>query len=87
MKKQINSTINAHLPRGACYLLLLLAVCAIPLPWRNKDRSSREKLLIRQLSDSPLPSASHIRQQSKTFTGVTGSGQTRTPAQSRRWIR
>jgi len=30
MKKQINSTINAQLPRGACYLLLLLAVCAIP---------------------------------------------------------
>src|SRR5437762_8890389 len=30
MKKQINSTINAQLPRGACYLLPLLAVCAIP---------------------------------------------------------
>src|SRR5256885_145903 len=30
MKKQINSTINAQLPRGAYYLLLLLAVCAIP---------------------------------------------------------
>src|SRR5438552_18845784 len=30
MKKQINSTINAQLLRGACYLLLLLAVCAIP---------------------------------------------------------
>src|SRR6266700_4116081 len=30
MKKQINSTINAQLPRGAYYLLLLLAVCPIP---------------------------------------------------------
>src|SRR6266705_2043532 len=30
MKKQINSTINAQLPRGACYLLLLLVACAIP---------------------------------------------------------
>src|SRR6266581_880924 len=30
MKKQINSIIDAQLPRGACYLLLLLAVCAIP---------------------------------------------------------
>ena len=30
MKKQINPTIKAHLVRGAFYLLLLLAVCAIP---------------------------------------------------------
>ena len=30
MKKQINPTIKAHLIRGAFYLLLLLAVCAIP---------------------------------------------------------
>ena len=30
MKKQIDPTIKAHLIRGAFYLLLLLAVCAIP---------------------------------------------------------
>jgi N-acetylneuraminic acid mutarotase len=30
MKKQINPTIKAHLLRGAFYLLVLLAVCAIP---------------------------------------------------------
>ena len=30
MKKQINPAIKAHLIRGAFYLLLLLAVCAIP---------------------------------------------------------
>src|SRR5215475_14010675 len=30
MKKQINPTIKAHLLRSAFYLLLLLAVCAIP---------------------------------------------------------
>jgi hypothetical protein len=30
MKKQTNSTIKAHLIRGAFYLLLLVAVCAIP---------------------------------------------------------
>ncbi|MEO8329650.1 MAG: hypothetical protein ABI586_06575, partial [Candidatus Nanopelagicales bacterium] len=30
MKKQTNSTIKAHLLRGACYLLLLLAVCSVP---------------------------------------------------------
>jgi Kelch motif protein len=31
MKKQLHPTIKAHLIRGAFYLLLLLAVCAIPL--------------------------------------------------------
>src|SRR4029078_10886312 len=30
MKKQLNPTIKAHLIRSALYLLLLLAVCAIP---------------------------------------------------------
>src|SRR5215470_20354766 len=30
MKRQINSIINAERPRATCYLLLLLAVCAIP---------------------------------------------------------
>src|SRR6516165_10204114 len=30
MKKQINPTIKAHLIRGTFYLLLLLAICAIP---------------------------------------------------------
>ena len=50
MKKQINPTIKAHLIRGAFYLLLLLAVCAIPfalaqrnafkLAQRNVDKQS-----------------------------------------------
>src|SRR5207249_3931304 len=41
MKKQINPTIKAHLIRSAFYLLLLLAVCAIPfaLAQRNTNRS------------------------------------------------
>ena len=30
MKKQINRNIKRHLTRGAFYLLLLLALCAIP---------------------------------------------------------
>src|SRR6478735_7241635 len=40
MKKQINPTIKAHLIRGAFYLLLLVAVCAIPfaLAQRNIKR-------------------------------------------------
>src|SRR5215831_1989947 len=41
MKKQINPTTKAHLIRGAFYLLLLIAVCAIPfaLAQRNTKRS------------------------------------------------
>ena len=45
MKKQINPTIKAHLIRGAFYLLLLLAVCAIPfaLAQRNAAKQSVPK--------------------------------------------
>src|SRR5213596_1773872 len=43
MKKQINPTTKAYLIRGAFYLLLLIAVCAIPfaLAQRNATRPSR----------------------------------------------
>src|SRR5439155_11475966 len=43
MKKQINPTIKAHLIRSAFYLLLLVAVCAIPfaLAQRNTIKSAR----------------------------------------------
>src|SRR5215467_11274351 len=42
MKKQINPTTKAHLIRGAFYLLLLIAVCAIPfaLAQRNTTKQS-----------------------------------------------
>ena len=45
MKKQINSTIKAYLIRGAFYLLLLVAVCAIPfaLAQRNAMKQSASK--------------------------------------------
>ncbi len=45
MKKQINPTIKAHLIRSAFYLLLLVAVCAIPfaLAQRNATKSSVAK--------------------------------------------
>ena len=42
MKKQINPTIKAHLIRGAFYLLLLLAVCAIPFALaQSRSRDGR----------------------------------------------
>jgi hypothetical protein len=46
VKKRINPGIKAHLIRGACYLLLLLAVCVIPfaLAQRNATSQSVSKL-------------------------------------------
>src|ERR1043166_9860366 len=44
MKKQINSTINAHLVRGAFYLLLLVAVCAIPFALAQRNTSKRSNV-------------------------------------------
>ena len=45
MKKQLNPTIKAHLIRGAFYLLLLLAVCAIPFALaqsRKRDQATKQ---------------------------------------------
>ena len=41
MKKQINPTIKAHLLRGAFYLLLLIAVCAIPFALAQRKAPRR----------------------------------------------
>src|SRR5713101_4201990 len=41
MKKQINPTIKGHLIRGAFYLLLLLAVCAIPFALAQRNAINR----------------------------------------------
>ena len=41
MKKQINPSIKAHLIRGAFYLLLLIAVCAIPFALAQRNATKR----------------------------------------------
>src|SRR5262245_49629178 len=41
MKKQINPTIKAHLIRGAFYLLLLVAICAIPFALAQRNTIKR----------------------------------------------
>src|SRR5262245_8247328 len=41
MKKQINPTIKAHLIRSAYYLLLLVAVCAIPFALAQRNTIKR----------------------------------------------
>src|SRR5438045_7374056 len=55
MKKQINPTIKAHLIRGAFYLLLLLAVCAIPfaLARRNTDRTATAQIKRNAVAHAP----------------------------------
>ena len=45
MKKQINPTIKAHLIRAAFYLLLLLAVCAIPFALARPGLPSRSSAI------------------------------------------
>src|SRR6476660_1534089 len=42
MKKQINPTIKAHLIRGAFYLILLVAVCAIPFALAQRNPAARK---------------------------------------------
>ena len=50
MKKQINPTIKAHLIRGAFYLLLLLAVCAIPFALAQSRSRGTARGVSNQLS-------------------------------------
>ena|SRR5215468_2384888 len=44
MRKQANPTIKAHLIRGAFYLLLLVAVCAIPFALAQRNTMKRSVL-------------------------------------------
>ena len=59
MKKQINLTIKAHLIRGAFYLILLVAVCAIPfaLAARNTAAGKVSRMMPRSLIPSLAPAS------------------------------
>jgi hypothetical protein len=54
MKKQINPTIKAHLIRGAFYLILLLAVCAIPFALAARNTAAGK--VSRMMPRSHIPS-------------------------------
>ena len=55
MKKQINPTIKAHLIRGAFYLLLLLAVCAIPFALaQSRSRGTTKRSVASATSKSKM---------------------------------
>ena len=53
MKKQINPTIKAHLIRSAFYLLLLVAVCAIP--FALAQRNAAKQAVMRQSIKAQIP--------------------------------
>src|ERR1700757_3329435 len=57
MKKQINPTIKAHLIRSAFYLLLLLAVCAIPFALAQRAGRSTTRLNSAKVNNSKLKPA------------------------------
>jgi hypothetical protein len=54
MKKQINPTVKAHLIRGGFYLVLLLAVCAIPFALAQ-SRSGGSKRSVAPTGTCPTP--------------------------------
>src|SRR6516162_1470500 len=54
MKKQINSNIKAHVIRGAFYLLLLIAVCAIPFALAQRH-ASKQTVMRAPFHRSQLP--------------------------------
>ena len=54
MKKQPNTTVKAHLIRGACYLLLLIAICAIPFALGQRN-ASRQSVVRAPLNQTQIP--------------------------------
>src|SRR6188472_208105 len=71
MKKQINPTIKAHLIRGAFYLLLLLAVCAIPFALaQNRSRASAKQIAAKSSNQSVNRAALGLRPASQLANDV-----------------
>src|SRR5882724_11437384 len=60
MKKQINPAIKAHLIRGAFYLLLLTAVCAIPFALAQRNAPKRSGANAGKLNASQPKAASQL---------------------------
>src|SRR5215467_7197000 len=82
MKKQVNPTIKAYLVRGAFYLLLLLAVCAIPLALAQRNATKRSGATMSKFAGSQA-----------TARGIAGvprflsAAQIRTPVKTARLLR
>jgi len=76
MKKQINADVRAHLIRGACYLLLLLAICVIPfaLAERNIERVRPTGAQLRHPKGVPLAPDGDVYQAWVARYNGTGNG-------------
>ena len=79
MKKQINPTIKAHLIRGAFYLLLLIAVCAIQFALAQRN-GGKQTVTRAPFNKSQLPKFpySSVRDRSSAPAAPTGE-ETPTP--------
>ena len=80
MKKQINSTIKAHLIRGAFYLLLLVAVCAIPFALAQRNAPKRS--VAKPAAKPNLSAIAKLRQTAPPLTHVVTGASSRQPASS-----
>ena len=68
MKEQTNSTIKAHLIRGAFYLLLLVAVCAIPFALAQRNAPKRS--VAKPAAKPNLSAIAKLRQTAPPLTHV-----------------
>src|SRR5262249_32707735 len=68
MKKQINPTIKAYLIRSAFYLLLLIAICAIPLAL-----AQRKATKVTTANPSAKPNAVAIAQPDQNTSSLDGT--------------
>ena len=94
MKKQIHPTIKAHLIRGAFYLLLLVAVCAIPfaLAQRNMSHGSVTKSRVGanrvvQPSQSRLPMSVTLSKVWQASRERAAKATARVEQQSHAWLK
>jgi len=74
MKKQINPTIKAHLIRSAFYLLLLLAVCAIPFALaQSRSRGTSKRTVINPAANLNAPAKANPMQNAPPSSGAIGA--------------
>jgi hypothetical protein len=77
MKRQINPTIKAHLLRSAFYLLLLVAVCAIPFALaqsRSRGTAKRSVAMPDNPTNKDVSRATGPVILPGTASGVVGNG-------------
>ncbi len=73
MKKQISPTIKAHLIRGAFYLLLLLAVCAIPFALAQSRNRGTSKPSVVKANSASYPTATGLQAPRPALPAAAGA--------------